>query len=314
MYVAKKIGTFERHNGDTTMTQKQSGTWFAASIALVMLAIGLGSCGVTQSVTLVDADVTAPAAAPPIHITNNAQPMQIMVSPFLSLPSEKYVKGTLELTETDTHRASISEKDNLVWRIPKMEGGVNVDFIMTRHFAFGFGMNLSSLNGRSYGGWSTSVAMYNEKENQAVRFELGLLSTPVYFRTQTVVVREYSNNVDDTTRYFDYGKENYLNAFGSLTINTTRKTWPVNLFLNAYVTKQQFIDLIPGEFNDSYSYASDSRASASQWIVGLTPGLYVQLMDDVRLVVGERIIMPFDIVNQDPFPLFQFHMQMDIAM
>ncbi len=284
------------------------------SFAVLIAVFGLGGCGVTESVTLVNVDVTAPAAVPPVRITCDAQPNRFTITPHLALPFTHTVTGILELSESETYRASAPADNNLKWRIPKMEGGVDVDYVVSHHAALGFGMSISSLYGRTYGGWSAGIGIFNEKETQAVRFDFGVQSTPNHYSSLTRVVVKQTNDSRDTSLYLDSDRDNHLNLFGSLTVNTTRQSWPVNFFVNAYVTKQRFVDYVPETSLGPFYFTNDRRATASQWIVGFTPGVFVQLMEDVRFVAGERIILPFDIVNQDPYPLLQFHMQLDITM
>lgn len=281
--------------------------------AAILLSIGIGGCGVTESVTLQDVNVTGPTAGPPLFITQNATPSQFIVSPHLILPTSNTVTGSIDLEETRTYRQAVHDTNNFSWRIPKTAAGVNINFTMSHHAAIAFGMSLSRLGGRTYGGWSAGIGLFNEKENQAIRFDFGLQSTPILYSALTQVIVKTGSRTD-TSLYLDDGEESHVNLYGALTLNTTRKTWPVNVFLHAFVTKQRFIDYVPQSGIGPFYFANDTRASASQWIVGLTPGLFVDLMDDVRLVMGERIIFPFDIVNQDPYPLLQFHMQLDLTI
>jgi hypothetical protein len=282
-------------------------------VAAVVTGIAIGSCGITQSVTLQHVDVTGSVATAPIYVTENAQANQFIISPHFSIRNVQNVTGGIALDATQNYPPSAPDSDNLLWRIPRSTGGLNVNYIMSQHTAFAFEMNLSSLGGRTYGGWSAGLGLFNEKENQAIRFDIGLRSTPILYSAETRVITKNGSRTD-TSMYFDWGEESHMNVYAGLTFNTTRKSWPVNLFLQGYVTKQQFIDYVPYGGITHVDFTGDTRASASQWIVGLTPGIFLDLMEDVRLVAGEQIIFPFDIVNQSPYPLLQFHMQLDITM
>jgi hypothetical protein len=283
-------------------------------IVIILSCIGFASCVATRSVILENAEATTPVAAPPIRLIDNAKPDQFTITPHFSWPSNKNVTGILQLSEEGTHQAAVHDSTDFLWRIPGMTGGLNFDYTMSRHAAFGFGLSLSSLDGRTYGGWTAGVGLFNEKENGAVRFDFGLQSTPFMYSTIARVIQTYDNRNADTTLSFDDGEESNVSFYGALTVNTTRKTWPVNIFLNTYITKQRFVDYAPYSTSLLIASGNDTRISASYWIIGLTPGIFVSLMDDVRLVIGERIIFPLDIVNQTPYPLLQFHMQIDLTM
>jgi hypothetical protein len=292
---------------------KRRFAWLETMTGIVGICVALAGCTVTQTVTLQDVQTTSPIAAPPVRVTYDAQPNQFTITPHLSLPSKKNVTGILEITNEGVHSAQQSDSANFAWTIPGATGGVNIDYVFSRHMSLAFGMSLSSFGNQTYGGWTAGVGIFNEKENGAFRFDFGLQSTPVMYRATSMVITTVNEENPDTVMCFDKGEESYLNFYGALTMNTTRKSWPVNLFFNAFITKQRFIDYTPHSSLTLNEFGSE-QVTASHWIAGVTPGLFITMMDDVRLVVGERIIFPFDIVNQAPNPLLQFHMQLDVSI
>jgi hypothetical protein len=281
---------------------------------VILSVIGIDGCAVTQTISVQTLDIDAPVAAPPIRVVDNAQAGQIIFSPHLSWPSTRNITGILEYDDGYTDHPVTHRINNFTWTAPTMGGGMDIDVIMSPHTALEGGFTLSGINGRTYGSWSAGFGFFNQRENEAVRFDIGIQSTPVMYTSVTRIINTYANDRSDTSYYYDNGEESAPTIFAGLTMNTTRKTWLFNLFLNAYVTKERFIDFVPGSGNDRLLYSDNGRASASQWIVGLTPGIFIPLMEDVRLVIGERVVFPFNIANQDPFPLLQLHAQLDIIM
>ncbi|MGE5313760.1 MAG: hypothetical protein ACM3Q4_03605 [Acidobacteriota bacterium] len=284
----------------------------AAASALAFISTG---CAVTESVSVQSIESTSPVAALPIRITDDAKAHRITISPHASWPSRRRITGLLELNEPSAWRSAPRDTARLLWNVPAMSGGVDVDYLLSDHAALAFGLGLSSLGSHTYGAWTAGFGLFNEKEHGAVRFDFGIHSTPVLYSAVSRVIRSEKGSPADTTYCCDEGEDSHINLFGALTLNTTRKTWPVNLFFHASVTKQRLIDNIPSNalliFSDETGMR---RVTSSHWMIGLTPGVIMSLMEDVRILVGERIMYPFDIMEESPYPLLQFHMQIDISI
>ena len=122
-----------------------------------------------------------------------------------------------------------------------------------------------------------------------------------------------------TVEYFyDSGNEGAATFYGSLTLNTKARESFINGYLQLAVGAQQLADFHPsnhhweGPFVDR-TY-TDARVQSSSTYVMLSPGLYFNLSESVRLLAGVRIAWDLEIEDVSPGALALPMVQCDFSL
>lgn len=286
------------------------------------------SCGtVQQTIYLQDAEVKGPINTPSIRITKDRTPGTITFSPRLNVNGYSEISGNTggERYRDPEQDSLFSKKSkNLLWMMPEFSLGMDFELALTKSFGFAAGLNYSKVDGQQLIGGSFGLAFVSEKENSAARFDLGILVQEIYFDAKSVVVttKDYmwSDPTTSVTYYRDIGKNANINIFAGLTLNSNFQDFPVNYFLNLVFFTQSLLNYEP-ETRTDLTYAliltdktvTDSRGKAMSSFLSFAPGVYLQLSDWSRFVLGARLL--FDLGLEDSsnqflvLPIVQFDMQ-----
>lgn len=267
-----------------------------------------------------------PLNPPPIRITKDKSAGTITLSPRLTLNTIPEVSGNIGTRKyLNTVHDSLFpyETKNLFWNVAKYSFGLDFDVAITNSFAIAGGLNLSTVNQNTLIGGSIGIAMYQEKNGMAARFDAGILVQELYYEAKTVVVTTidpiWGSPTTDVFYYYDKDKNAGIDLYAMLTFNSTMRDFPVNFFLNLSYFSQTILDFNPRTQTDlRYLFLGiektieDARGEASSSFLSASPGIFLELTEWSRLVLGARILydIGLDSSSKDLFilPVIQFDM------
>lgn len=298
-----------------------------STIVLSFAALTFFSCtSIKDTVYLQDVFVDGPLNPPPVRITKDKSAGTVTLSPRLTFNNVSDVIGNIG---SRRYLNSVQDslfpygKKNLLWKIPKYTFGLDFDVAVTSNFAIAGGLNFSTVNQNSLIGGSLGLALFQEKDGIAVRFDAGLLIQELYYEAKTVVVSTYDpiwgSPTTEEFYYNDIDKNSGLDLYAALTINSAMNDFPFNFFLNFSYFSQTILDFNPGTRTDlryliilTEKTIEDARGEASSSFLSASPGIFLDLTEWSRLVLGARILydIGLDSSSKDLFilPVIQFDM------
>ncbi len=276
------------------------------ALGIVTLLGLLSGCVVTEKVYLTDVDAASQVALPPV-IPTMEKPAAgaVTLLPHFGVNIEEKVIGRVDPVGTAPPRWGGS--DNLTWRIPRGEGGLDVQVSVGPAVAILVGGTIGMVDGSTYGGFRGGLGIFTVSEKTALRLDGGvqLLSASTRVRA-TVETRinsifgnsVYRSNFDDTRDYTSF------TPYAGLTLNTISQTSPINLVLNVGVSGQPLFNLTPAQHDtilgpgDMTSLADRIRETIA--VYSITPALSVELGGGNQLLVGARLFGSFSVENASP--------------
>lgn len=295
--------------------------------AALFLASFLTSCAnISQTIYIQDVEVNGPLNPPPIRITKDKSAGTFTISPRLTLNNNSEVTGNIG---TGRYVNNIQDslfpygKKNLLWKIPKYSFGLDFDFAVSNNFAIAGGLNYATINQNKLIGGSLGIAIYQEKDEGAIRFDAGILVQQLYYEAKTVVVTTtdpmWGSPTTDVSYYNDRDKNSGIDLYAMITYNSAIQNFPVNFFLNLSYFTQTILDFNPGVRTDptyflilSEKTTEDARGEASSSFLSVSPGIFLDISNWSRIVLGARILYDIgvDSSSKDLFilPVIQFDM------
>lgn len=277
---------------------------------------------------LQDVKVRGPVTRLPVHITRDPEQGQITVTPNFWIASNQHSTGFLDghspvngsgVFQADTIRRSdngIYFRDpgnvntrgfagkNFSWVSPAGGAGVDVDLGLSRSWALSLGANYSSAAGKGLWGYRAGLGLRQHKGNVGLRLDVGWQWQSLAYESVTLASeRTLSSSVATIAFYRDVGVSTTGNAYASLTVNGANPAWSVNPFFQLGIssqslegyqpTVQQFepwilppFFLIPG---NQLFIVHDLRQEFKSTKIHATPGVYVQLDENLRLLAGAQL-------------------------
>lgn len=294
-----------------------------AAAACVLLAAGCAQTVEIQTWVL-DAELEGSAAAPPVHVTPPGKRNSITISPSISFgPSQDIVGDVTDsspqqaatyypidtLYAPDGSIASITRsvpEHNLRWALPSYNVGLDID-IAWQTIALSAGVNVDGQSGSTGLGFNAAVGLFDVGEELGVRFDAGVQWRSITYAAQTVVITTiestgwpYGNTSEPPTveYYDDRDTRSRLGYFAALTLNSVSLPLPFQLFVQVGLSRQTLFDFepvyratnvflpLPVPMPES---SGGEAVTAVTWLTG-TPGIYVDLATNVRIVAGARVM------------------------
>lgn len=269
----------------------------------------LSSCmsSVEQTIYLQGAEVNAPLNTPAIHITKDRTPGTITLSPRLHVSNfSEITANTGSLRYRDTTQDSLfrGKGKNLLWKIPSVSFGLDFDWALTRKFGFAAGINYSNMSGQQLFGGSFGLALASEQENLATRLDFGILVQEILYDVRSVVVTKteswFGGSSTSVSYFRDISKNTVMNIYAALNVNTKMNEFPVNFFFNLSLFTQSLLDYKPETSTNSLFFPilpvhteTDSRGEVMSAFVSFTPGIFLEMTEWSRLVLGARLMYDF---------------------
>ena len=98
--------------------------------------------------------------------------------------------------------------------------------------------------------------------------------------------------------YHDIDKSTHFDPFVNFTFNTVKKDWVVNIFINSGYIIQTLLDFDPKNYDYLWypfppfilgeTITSDFRGETTAGYIHFTPGVYFNLSEQSRIVIGAR--------------------------
>jgi hypothetical protein len=289
----------------------------------VLLLAGCDPETITQTIYLQDIEVKGPISQPPLHITNGQKAGTVSFSPKVFINNKKSVSaqveghtkvnsqgfyqvdtvynndGTWYYTESNVNNFTFNG-DNLTWNLPDAAMGIDLDICVSNHFAISGGFNYVVQRQKSLIGGSVGLGFYTEKEGNSTRFDAGIIWQSMSYDASSVVVtaRSLSGTSSGTVDFFrDRDTENTINFFASLTYNTAFENLPVNFFISAGYFSQTIVGYEPRSTDVDFHpitnttvIKEDLRGEATAGFLNVTPGIYKDITDWSRVILGVRLL------------------------
>ena len=296
--------------------------WVAFGMAATTLPLLIGGCAQTVEVQtyVLNSAVTAPPRDVPLHVTTPESRNALTLSPSVSFGMGGVYTGDVagspptrnaNFYPLDTARGPSGQlqfvrevpQDNLAWTHPNYTIGLDLDFT-GKVVALALGANYATSGGVDYWGWRGGIGFPGQtKGGLGVRLDLGVGWQMVTYDVASVVVVKnsvdyfgHSSSSSDTAWYRDTGDDARFGYYLALTMNSAESSWVVNGFVQASVARQSLFNFEPSHTTTVAWMplpipveVSGGEATTGVTLLSLTPGLYTQLTESVRLLAGARV-------------------------
>jgi len=308
------------------------------SIIIVLSILQLAGCksisppSSTETLYLQEIDIYAPINQPPIHLTDSSTIHSFTLTPRISYLPQTIINGKIDghsrvnqkgFLQVDTiyNNGSITfkqvpdsnkyvyEGQNLSWDVSALYVALDLDFCISKSFAFFGGINYSLQNKLSIWGGRTGFGIFTSDGNSSLRLDVGLQIQEVAYNAKEVIIvgADPPHEERDNDVYFinEVDKSFHYNPFFSITYNSTNRDWFINFFLNAGYSLQTIVDFSSedSKTEDATGYiyrTNDVRGESISGFWNITPGFYFYLGESVRLLIGARFF--FETINKDSNP------------
>ena len=308
------------------------------SLTLFFLITGCSKKEIVKTFYLQDVEVTGPVNLAPVHITDTFDVPSFTISPRFSYNTQKQILGTVEghsqvnaqgefeyetilndedgtVTYREVSGANIYDYEgrNLKWNTSTLTAGFDIDMKLSKHFALFGGLNYSVQNNKSIWGYIAGLGFFSQKNEMGIRVDGGLHIQNIYYDAYTLV--SVTGDENYILFYHDKDKNAHVDPFVNITFNTAHKEWITNIFINAGFTAQTLSDFEP-EKPDANLYlpvppfllpvninrnviVNDLRGESFASFVHFTPGVYFDVTEQSRILVGSRFYFETQIKNSD---------------
>jgi hypothetical protein len=295
-------------------------------LLLPLLHFLLYSCTTVQTLYLQDVEVTGPINQSPVHITDSTETPSVTLSMRFSYNPEKESKaktdgtpmvnsqgfyqvdttyngdGTITYTKTRGVNRYPYPGQNLTWNFATVTVGLDFDFKLSRNFALFAGVNYAGGNNKTLWGGTGGIGVFGVKNGIAFRLDAGLQFQSMAYDAFTIAEVKETDFFGSTNEYVlfyhDIDKSTHFDPFANFTINSAKKDWIINIFLNAGYSIQSLLDFEPKTYDYLWyplppfifgeTITSDFRGETTAGFVHFTPGVYFNLSEQSRIVIGAR--------------------------
>jgi hypothetical protein len=277
--------------------------------------------GVQDVLSLQHVEVNGPASQPPIHVAaKSGGEKKVYVTPRLSLNPTSSLSGKVSPQYTGKVPDTIPDfkKKGLDWNFSRLQFGFDLDYAFSDGKAFMCGLSQSVANQQSLWGGYAGIGFFGG-ENTPVRLDLGLQFQEISYRAATVIERTetplFGRTTTSTYYFVDKDKDVHVNFFASFTVNGVSNDRVANPFFQAAVSTQRLTSFSPGQskvdLDPFFAYTrTDQRAESSTFWFHATPGVYFNVGESNRVLLGLRLSTQSGIDNANPgfviSPVLQF--------
>jgi hypothetical protein len=310
---------------DLDLARKRAGQalrsliWLALCLTVAMVA----GCGTVQDVIyLQNVEVQGPASQPPIHVTaKSAGEKSVYVTPHISINPNTSLSGSLSPQYSGRVPDTLPDfrRKGLNWQLPKEQFGFDLDYAFSDNKSLMFGVSQSVINQRSLWDGYAGIGFFGREENSAIRLDLGVQLQEISYDAATVLERtttpSWGRPWTETYFFLDTDKDTHLNFFATVTFNSIHDDWLANPFFQGGLATQKLTDFSPRNSKVEtglYAYIrTDRRAESSAFWLYAVPGVYFNVGQSNRLLVGVRISDQVGLDNANPSVLFSPVLQFD---
>ncbi|MDR3610535.1 MAG: hypothetical protein P4L27_08240 [Ignavibacteriaceae bacterium] len=286
----------------------------------LLLPLIFGGCAtIHQTIYLQNVEVNGPINNPPVFISDGST--GIKISPWLSFHTNKQLTGQVNHSmvnsngvfqvDTTYNNGSVAYResnannykynhDNIIWNLPNVKAGVDIDLPVSKAVSFFGSLNYSSQNFYQIMGGSFGIGFNSVTRGNAVRFNFGCSLQQYQYDASTVVIQTvdpvFGKEYTEVGFFHDIDKKSNLNFFGNLTYNTVSTDMSINFWFSFAFFSETLLDLTPETPNQAYYpfdfnvTTTDTRGETSTTFVSFSPGIYINVTPSLRLVVGINIL------------------------
>jgi hypothetical protein len=153
-------------------------------------------------------------------------------------------------------------------------------------------------------GGNAGIGLFGYNEGYAFRLDMGMNIQSISYDAQNVVAVQSNSIFGSTDEYLlfyrDIGKSTHFDPFINFTFNTANKSWLLNFFINAGYIVQSIVDFEPKRpdpfyypfppiFPVSQEITQDLRGESTAGFFNVTPGIYFNLGNTSRVILGSGI-------------------------
>jgi hypothetical protein len=239
-----------------------------------------------------------------VRITKDKFAGNVTISPRLSINKYSEISGNVgnrRYANASQDSLFRSKTNNLRWKIPQVSFGFDLDVAVSNSFAIAGGLNYSVIDQTKLIGGSLGIALFHEKNGSAIRFDAGILVQELYYDAKTIVettIDPIRGSPSTSVYYYrDKDKNADIDLYATLTYNSTIQNFPLNFFLSASFFTQTILDFEPSKQTDlsyilvlSEKTINDVRGEASSSFLSVTPGVFIDITEWSRMVIGVRLM------------------------
>jgi len=295
------------------------------------------SCTTTkQTLYLQEIEIQGPINQAPIHLTDSIETPSVIISPRFSVNTQKelnantgghsmvnadgifqvdtssFSSGTVKYTEAPGKNVHQFEGQNLNWNVSNFTAGIDFDFVLTRNFALFGGVSYSSQKSGGVWGGTAGLGLFGNGKNVSFRFDAGVHIQTIKYDAYTVANIKTENIFGGSDEYVvfyhDIDKSTNFDPFINLTINSANREWLLNFFLNAGYSIQSLYDFGPQTPDKRYynfllifptgtAITEDFRGESTAGFINFTPGIYFNLDENSRVLLGVRFYFEMQLDN-----------------
>jgi hypothetical protein len=292
---------------------KKNRYFFAITLYLISIFY-LTGCSTTRS-NLQEGEILGAPHKMRVKITENKEAYRLEIHPYFSFNRnmtltansgehtqvnsdgvyEVYpVDGEIYFKESGGVNVFDFEGDNIFWRLPSWGGGFDIDFPLSKTFAFTGGFSISEINSEMFLGKNFGIAFMSEKEVWASRFDISLRFQEMKINGSYALIENKTIMANDQTRdvylFNSSTKDDYANLALGLSFNTRRPEWPLNYFFGFGFGWQSFytIDDKKIESLQNFSRFNLNDLNYMENYYSINFGIYKNLFDAGRISLGAR--------------------------
>jgi len=283
---------------------------------ICMLAFLFAGCYVAEQVVqLNNLSVDGQVHQVPIRVNDNDMSGHLRLTPVFELMPKRNLDGVLQIG-TNKEISSLPQYDtttNLRWNFPSYVAGLSADYGLSKIISFSAGGNYSQVDGKHFFEWDLGLGLCFDGENSGGRLEAGLQWENIWYRAtfDKYEVDHYIFGGEDSVKYLysfsSNGNRSNVNFYVNLTLNTKFHSSPVNGFVRIGYGSTSLVD------NDVLSGQEQGDVSQSVSFISLTPGLFLDIGEWNRIVLGCQFISPSSLNTSNPEWLISPMIQLDFT-
>ena len=315
--------------------------FFASSWPLAILFLAAAVMGCSVSTNLQSVDVSGSLHQPAVHLQRPTVKPGFRITPWLSVNTQQeqtgrfpghtnvnrngvyqvdttFISGEMEFTESSANVYPFKGQ-NFSWRLPRMNGGLDVDLDISETVSLFGGIGLSGIDNEAY--WSARAGMGYQfgTERIAARFDGGLtwetIASSVHYVRRIEPLFSSTTYVD----FFGEGQRTMrLGYYGALLLQSRGEE--TVFFAQMAFGMQSIMTLTfpSGSLGSGTTMHTGNGSSAGESdinkmkFISITPGIAFKLAEDMRLVTGVRFTSETEIEAPNTMfliaPLIQLEM------
>jgi hypothetical protein len=308
---------------ESTGRRLQRALHFLIPVLFCLVLVIVAGCGTVQDVIyLQNVEVQGPASQPPIHVTaKGTGEKSVYLTPHVSINTKTSLSGSLSPQYSGRVPDTLRDfrRKGLNWQLPKVQFGFDLDIGLSDSKALMFGVSQSVSDQRSLWDGYAGIGFFGREEHSAIRLDLGVQLQEISYDAATVLTRTqtplWGKPWTQTCYYHDIDKDAHLNFFATFTVNSIHDDWLANPFFQAGLSTQKLTDFSPRNSrveSSLYTYIrTDQRAESSAFWLFAVPGVYFNVGQSNRLLLGVRTAYQAGLENANPSVLFSPVLQFD---